>query len=77
MWGAEAGGDHKALFTAVSRLNKKMDSAAVRVVFRRGEGYTLEEIVIAAGIVDARTATKEEIGLLMTKTTDRKEAADA
>ena len=29
------------------------------------------------GIVDARTATKEEIGLLMTKTTDRKEAADA
>lgn len=44
MWGAEAGGDHKALFTAVSRLNKKMDSAAVRVVFRRGEGYTLEEI---------------------------------
>ena len=29
------------------------------------------------GIVDARTATKEEIGLLMTKTAAREEAKEA
>ena len=29
------------------------------------------------GILDARKATKEEIGLLMTKTDERKEAEDA
>ena len=43
VWSMEAGGDHRALYTTVSRLNKKLDSTGVRVAFRRGEGYTLEQ----------------------------------
>lgn len=42
VWGASPGGDHSALYTAVSRLNKKLDGSFVRVVFHRGEGYALE-----------------------------------
>lgn len=44
VWAMEAGGDHRALYTTVSRLNKKLDGAGVHVSFRRGEGYTLEEL---------------------------------
>jgi DNA-binding response OmpR family regulator len=44
VWGTDAGGDHKALYTTVSRLNKKLDCAMVRVSFHRGEGYTLEKL---------------------------------
>ena len=42
VWGVSPGGDHSALYTAVSRLNKKLDGSFVRVVFHRGEGYALE-----------------------------------
>ncbi len=44
VWGTEALGDHKTLFTTVSRLNKKLDPANVHVVSRRGLGYTLEDL---------------------------------
>lgn len=46
VWGGEAGGDHSALYTAISRLNKKLDNAnaRVRLVYHRGGGYLLEEI---------------------------------
>ena len=46
VWGAAAGDDLNALYTAISRLNKKLESAgaAVRAVSRRGEGYALEEV---------------------------------
>ena len=46
VWGVEAGGDHSALYTAVSRLNKKLDNAnaRVRLAYHRGAGYLLEEI---------------------------------
>ena len=43
VWGMEAGGDHRALYTTVSRLNKKLDYAMLRVTFCRGLGYSLEE----------------------------------
>ena len=43
VWGMEAGDDYRALYTTVSRLNKKLDCALIRVSFRRGEGYSLEE----------------------------------
>lgn len=45
VWGADPGGDHSALYTTVSRLNKKLDAAQtlLRVVYHRGEGYLLEE----------------------------------
>lgn len=45
-WGAVPGDDHNAIYTTVSRLNKKLDSGetGVRVVFHRGEGYALEDI---------------------------------
>ena len=42
VWSASPGGDHSALYTAVSRLNKKLDGTGARVVFHRGEGYALE-----------------------------------
>ena len=42
VWGASPGGDHSALYTAVSRLNKKLEGTDARVIFHRGEGYTLE-----------------------------------
>ena len=46
VWGVSSAGDHSALHTTVSRLNKKLDgaSAPVRVGFQRGEGYALEDI---------------------------------
>ncbi len=44
VWGTEAGGDHNALYTTVSRLNKKLDRVEVHVVFHRGAGYMLEKL---------------------------------
>ncbi len=46
IWGGQAGSDHNAIYTTVSRLNKKLDGvgAEVRVSYRRGDGYALEEI---------------------------------
>ncbi len=45
VWGGSAGADHNALYTTVSRLNKKLGAASsmLRVVLQRGSGYTLEE----------------------------------
>lgn len=44
VWGADPGGDLSALYTAISRLNKKLDAAnaAHRVTHLRGQGYVLE-----------------------------------
>lgn len=44
VWGAEANDDLSPLYTTVSRLNKKLDAANLRVNYRRGEGYALEEM---------------------------------
>ena len=46
VWGVASAGDHSALHTTVSRLNKKLDgaSAPLRVAFQRGEGYAVEDI---------------------------------
>ncbi len=46
IWGGEAGEDHNAIYTTVSRLNKKLDSvdAKLRVAYSRGDGYALEEV---------------------------------
>lgn len=44
VWGDLAGDDLNALYTAVSRLNKKLEPAGFKVSFRRGEGYALEEM---------------------------------
>ena len=44
VWGADPGGDVSALHTAISRLNRKLVGAGRRVVYRRGEGYTLEKL---------------------------------
>ena len=46
VWGVSPAGDHSALHTTVSRLNKKLDgaSAPLRVAFQRGEGYAVEDI---------------------------------
>ena len=44
VWGSEAVGDVSALHTAISRLNKKLETAGNRVSHRRGEGYALEEV---------------------------------
>ena len=46
VWGVSPGEGHSAIYTTVSRLNKKLDSAGAktRVMLHRGEGYTLEEI---------------------------------
>ena len=44
VWGVDAAGDLSALHTTVSRLNRKLSPAGLRVSFQRGEGYTLEEI---------------------------------
>lgn len=44
VWGSEAVGDVSALHTAISRLNKKLETAGKRVSHRRGEGYALEEV---------------------------------
>ena len=44
VWGSEAVGDVSALHTAISRLNKKLETARKRVSHRRGEGYALEEV---------------------------------
>ena len=46
VWGAEAGEDLNALYTAVYRLNKKLESGGTgkRVANRREEGYALEQI---------------------------------
>jgi len=44
VWGVDAAGDLSALHTTVSRLNRKLSLAGLRVSFQRGEGYMLEEI---------------------------------
>jgi len=44
VWGVDAAGDLSALHTTVSRLNRKLSPAGLRVSFQRGEGYTLEKI---------------------------------
>ena len=46
IWGADPGDSHSAVYTAVSRLNKKLDdaNAGLRVTLHRGEGYALEDI---------------------------------
>lgn len=44
VWGVPPGGDHSALYTTVSRLNKKLDSTGNRVNYHRGEGYILEKV---------------------------------
>ena len=46
VWGAPLGTDHSAIYTTVSRLNKKLDgaSAPLCVAFQRGEGYAVEDI---------------------------------
>lgn len=45
VWGAELGENHNALYTAVSRLNGKLNDAkaGLRVVLHRGEGYALRQ----------------------------------
>ncbi|MBQ6164529.1 MAG: response regulator transcription factor [Clostridia bacterium] len=44
VWGADPGGNLNALYTAVSRLNGKLEDAdtGLRVSLLRGEGYALE-----------------------------------
>ena len=46
VWGASAGEDHRAIYTTVSRLNKKLaaQGAMLRVGFHRPEGYALESV---------------------------------
>lgn len=46
IWSAEPVDSHSAVYTTVSRLNKKLDdaNAGLRVTLHRGEGYALEEI---------------------------------
>ena len=46
VWGADPGENHNALYTAVSRLNGKLDdaNADLRVTLHRGEGYALEKV---------------------------------
>lgn len=46
VWGKDAGDDLSALYTTVSRLNKKLESGGTgkRVSWQRGGGYALEEI---------------------------------
>ena len=46
VWGADPGTSHSAVYTTVSRLNKKLDdaNASLRVTLHRGEGYALEDI---------------------------------
>ncbi|MBQ3356306.1 MAG: response regulator transcription factor [Clostridia bacterium] len=44
VWGVPPGGDHSALYTTVSRLNKKLDGTGNRVNYHRGEGYILEKV---------------------------------
>lgn len=45
VWGADPGENHNALYTAVSRLNGKLNDAkaGLRVTLHRGEGYALEK----------------------------------
>ena len=46
VWGSDPGESHNAVYTTVSRLNKKLDDAdaGVRVTLRRSEGYALEDV---------------------------------
>lgn len=46
IWSTEPGNNLNAVYTTVSRLNKKLDDAdtGLRVILHRGEGYALEEI---------------------------------
>ena len=46
IWSIESGNNHNAVYTTVSRLNKKLDDAhtGLRVTLHRGEGYALEDI---------------------------------
>jgi DNA-binding response OmpR family regulator len=45
-WGLPYSDNTNALFTAVSRLNKKLDDnkADVTITYERGKGYALESI---------------------------------
>ncbi len=46
VWGVDPGDNLGAIYTAVSRLNGKLDDAGtgLRVAVRRGEGYALEQV---------------------------------
>ena len=46
IWSTEPGNNLNAVYTTVSRLNKKLDDAdtGLRVILHRGEGYALEDI---------------------------------
>lgn len=46
IWSTEPANNLNAVYTTVSRLNKKLDDAntGLRVILHRGEGYALEEI---------------------------------
>lgn len=44
VWGADAIDDLSPLHTTVSRLNKKLDIAGLKVNYCRGEGYAVEEM---------------------------------
>ena len=45
IWSIESGSSHNAVYTTVSRLNKKLDDAntGLRVTLHRGQGYALED----------------------------------
>lgn len=46
IWGSDPGESHSAIYTTVSRLNKKLEDAkaGLHVALHRGEGYTLEDV---------------------------------
>ena len=46
IWGTNPVENHNAVYTTVSRLNKKLDDAdtGLRVTLHRGAGYALEDI---------------------------------
>ena len=56
-WGLPYSDNANALFTAVSRLNKKLDDnkADVTITYERGKGYALESIT------DSSTVPKAEL----------------
>ena len=75
--------DINASYTIYNLLNRQKEDG-VAVIFVGEDLDVLLELCdrimvinsgAVTGIVDARSATKEEIGLLMTKTEERKEAA--
>ncbi|MBR5420001.1 MAG: response regulator transcription factor [Lachnospiraceae bacterium] len=46
IWGGGEGDDHNVVHTAVSRMNKKLESMGVKLklVYKRGTGYRMEKI---------------------------------